>query len=49
MKLLIPVQIGRRRLGEGGFAESAKLEKIIRADLCGMGAVPLKEVFRKGR
>jgi len=30
-------QLGRRSLGEGGFAEVAKLEKAIKANLRGLG------------
>ena len=30
-------QLGHRSLGEGGFAESAKLEQAIKANLRGLG------------
>jgi hypothetical protein len=34
---LSTAQLGRRSLGEGGFAESAKLEQAIRTNLRGLG------------
>ena len=37
MKSLTTAQLGRRSLGEGGFAESAKLERAIKANLKGLG------------
>ena len=37
MNALTTAQLGRRSLGEGGFAESAKLEQAIKANLRGLG------------
>lgn len=37
MSAQITTQRGHRSLGEGGFAESAKLEQAIKANLRGLG------------
>ena len=37
MDALTADQLGRRSFSEGGFAESAKLEKAIKANLRGLG------------
>lgn len=37
MNALPTAQLGRRSLGEGGFAESAKFELAIKAKLRGLG------------
>ena len=37
MTSLTTAQLVRRSLGEGGFAESAKLEQAIKANLRGLG------------
>ena len=37
MNILTIVQLGRHSLGDGGFAESAKLEQAIKANLQGLG------------
>lgn len=37
MKALTTTQPGRRSFSEGGFAESAKLEQAIKANLRGLG------------
>ena len=37
MKALTTAQLARRSFSEGGFAESAKLEKAIKANLKGLG------------